>query len=77
MIGAKFQDFIAKYSKNYANSSEFLQRFQTFSSNYFYVEKINRANLSYKLSMNFMADMSQQEIRESLMGYNQSMRLID
>jgi C1A family cysteine protease len=58
----EFQAYIEEYSKNY-NQQEFLLRFKNFKDNLAYIRVFNLQDNTWKLGVNFFADLSYEEYK--------------
>ena len=67
-----YRSFLDKYNKSYTTYNEYWQRYFIFQNNSKYIHYKNSLNLSYKLGINFYADMTFEEFSSRYKGYNMS-----
>lgn len=60
----KFDDWVAKYDKQYSTEEEKLKRLQIWSENYDYIEQQNDLNLTYELGLNEHSDKTLKEFHQ-------------
>ncbi|XP_050385198.1 zingipain-2 [Argentina anserina] len=65
----RYQRWLAKYDRRYKNRDEWEYRFGIYRSNVELVDFINSQNLSYKLTDNIFADMTNQEFTATHLGF--------
>jgi hypothetical protein len=68
-----FVSWMQKYDKSYA-PEEFFYRYNTFKTNYDFVEKHNSANYTWTVEMNKFADLSSAEFKNIYLGYKPELR---
>ena len=59
-----FREFIHTYKKLYSNKEEKEYRFSIFKNNFNRINDINRQNFKFKLGINHLADLSDEEYRQ-------------
>jgi len=64
-----FEEFVTKYSKNYASDVERMERFNKFKNTYDHIETENAKDNSYKLGINEFSDETPEEFGASHFGY--------
>ncbi|KAJ8868845.1 hypothetical protein PR048_030386 [Dryococelus australis] len=62
-VESAFDDFKDTHGKNYANENEHSSRKEMFRQNVRFIHSTNRAGLTYKLSVNHLADRSDLELK--------------
>ena len=67
-IDRAFSDFKAENQRSYSTDAEHFERARNFRGNHQFVESMNRRNLTYKLRLNHLADMSQTERKATMFG---------
>lgn len=65
----RYKNWMKQHSKTYENKEEWNMRFGIYQSNLKYIEFINAQNLSYKLTDNQFADMTNFEFQTTYLGY--------
>jgi len=68
-----FVTWMQKFDKSYA-PEEFFYRYNTFKSNYDFVEKHNAANNTWTVELNKFADLSSGEFKNIYLGYKPELR---
>jgi cathepsin L len=68
-VDVKFINYLGQYRKSYGTKEEFLFRMQNFARNYKKVQEHNAKNSSYRLGINHMSDMSEEEFKKMLGSY--------
>lgn len=71
---ASFQTWSAKHGRNYASPAEKIYRLAVFYKNYKTVSAHNSSNDSWTMELNHFADMTEEEFRSKMLGYNFSDR---
>jgi len=64
-----FKEFVSKFSKKYDSVEEELQRLSIFASNYEFIKTQNDLKSSYTLGVNAYADLTQEEIKSTRLGF--------
>lgn len=65
----RYERWLAKYDRRYKNRDEWEHRFGIYQSNVELIDFINSQNLSYKLTDNIFADMTNQEFTTTHLGF--------
>ncbi|XP_027062302.1 ervatamin-B [Coffea eugenioides] len=65
----RYEEWLKKYGRTYANGDEWEMRFGIYQSNVQYIDYINSRNLSYQLTDNQYADMTNEEFISTYLGY--------
>ncbi|XP_073109188.1 senescence-specific cysteine protease SAG39-like [Elaeis guineensis] len=69
-MSTRHEQWMAQYGRVYKDTIEKERRFQIFKDNYNYIESVNRAgNRKYKLGLNQFADMTNEEVKASHLGF--------
>ncbi|XP_073107500.1 senescence-specific cysteine protease SAG39-like [Elaeis guineensis] len=69
-MSTRHEQWMAQYERVYKDTKEKERRFQIFKDNYNYIESVNRAgNRKYKLGLNQFADMTNEEVKASHLGF--------
>uniref|UniRef100_A0A7N2LH65 Uncharacterized protein n=1 Tax=Quercus lobata TaxID=97700 RepID=A0A7N2LH65_QUELO len=69
-IAGRYQQWMAKYGRNYEDDAEKEKRFKIFKDNVEYIDKVNNeGNRTYKLSVNEFADLTTEEFIATRTGY--------
>ncbi|KAL4599377.1 hypothetical protein ACB092_11G122500 [Castanea dentata] len=69
-IVGRYQQWMAKYGRNYKDDAEKEKRFELFKVNVEYIDKVNNeGNRTYKLSVNEFADLTTEEFIATRTGY--------
>lgn len=71
----RYAHWLHRYGRRYGSRDEWEMRFGIYQSNLQLVDLINSQNLSYKLSDNKYADMTNMEFQSTFFGYKRSKRL--
>ncbi|KAJ8568017.1 hypothetical protein K7X08_020739 [Anisodus acutangulus] len=64
----RYQNWLQKYSQKYQDKDEWNMRFGIYQSNVQFIDFFNSLNLSYNLSDNAFADMTNQEFNSKYLG---------
>ncbi|XP_059284256.1 ervatamin-B [Lycium ferocissimum] len=67
----RYQNWLQKYSRKYQNKDEWNMRFGIYQSNVQFIDFFNSLNLSYNLTDNAFADMTNQEFKSVYFGYKE------
>lgn len=65
----RFQQWLARYGIQYSGRDEWLIRFGIYQSNVQLIDNINSQNLSFKLTDNKFADMTNDEFKSIYLGF--------
>ncbi|XP_055823943.1 zingipain-2 [Solanum dulcamara] len=65
----RYQNWVQKYRRKYQNKAEWNMRFGIYQSNVQFIDFFNSLNLSYNLTDNAFADMTNQEFNSIYLGY--------
>lgn len=65
----RYEEWLKKYGRTYANRDEWEMRFGIYQSNIQYIDYINSQNLSYQLTDNQYADLTNEEFISTYLGY--------
>nr|POE52678.1 senescence-specific cysteine protease sag12 [Quercus suber] len=69
-IVGRYQQWMAKYGRNYEDDAEKEKRFKIFKDNVEYIDKVNNeGNRTYKLSVNEFADLTTEEFIATRTGF--------
>jgi cathepsin L len=68
-----FVEWMQKYDKSYA-PEEFFYRYNTFKSNYDFVQNHNAGNFTWSVELNKFADLSAGEFKNTYLGYKPELR---
>ncbi|KAB5530018.1 hypothetical protein DKX38_020099 [Salix brachista] len=68
-IEQKFEDWLARYGREYENRDEWSLRFGIYQSNVQFIDYINSQNLSFKLTDNKFADLTNEEFKFTYLGF--------
>lgn len=68
----RYQDWQKQYGRKYNDKEEWEMRFGIYQSNVQYVDYVNSQNLSYEITDNQFADMTNEEFRSIYLGYKTS-----
>nr|POE84988.1 senescence-specific cysteine protease sag39 [Quercus suber] len=69
-IVERYQQWMAKYGRNYEDDAEKEKRFKIFKDNVEYIDKVNNeGNRTYKLSVNEFADLTTEEFIATRTGF--------
>ncbi|EYU29820.1 hypothetical protein ABFS82_13G034800 [Erythranthe guttata] len=71
----RFNDWLKTYRQTYKSTNEWNFRFGIYQSNVQYIDFVNSQNLSYSLTDNQFADMTNHEFQSIYLGYNNSNHL--
>lgn len=66
----RFENWLKRYSREYGSEDEWQRRFGIYSSNVQYIDYINSQNVSFKITDNKFADLSNEEFISTYLGYN-------
>ncbi|CAN0913622.1 KDEL-tailed cysteine endopeptidase CEP2 [Linum grandiflorum] len=67
-IGERYNKWMSKHGRKYKNRDEYFHRFQIYQSNVHYINYINSKNLSYQLTDNKFADLTNDEFKSRYLG---------
>ncbi|XP_051151777.1 ervatamin-B [Andrographis paniculata] len=70
----RYREWLSRYKRRYNNRDEWNMRFGIYQSNVQFIEFVNSQNLSYVLTDNQFADMTNLEFQSMYMGYGKSNR---
>nr|XP_004243398.1 ervatamin-B [Solanum lycopersicum] len=65
----RYQNWVKKYRRKYQNEAEWNMRFGIYQSNIQFIDFFNSLNLSYSLTDNAFADMTNREFNSIYLGY--------
>jgi len=69
-----FRQWMSKFNKSYKNEDEFQYRLQVWLKNSAFINQHNNAGKSFTVGMNQFGDLTNQEFRSSVLGYNKAGR---
>lgn len=65
----RYKSWLAQYGRQYKSRDEWLLRFGIYQSNVQFIDYINSQNLSFKLTDNKFADMTNDEFKSIYLGF--------
>ncbi|KAL5793678.1 hypothetical protein ACOSP7_002272 [Xanthoceras sorbifolium] len=65
----RYERWLARYGREYGSGEEWQLRFQIYSSNVQFIDSINLQKLTFKLTDNQFADLTNEEFRSIYMGF--------
>ncbi|XP_057792409.1 ervatamin-B-like [Salvia miltiorrhiza] len=74
VVEKRYKSWLKQHNKAYENREEWNMRFGIYKSNLKFIEFVNAQNLSYKLTDNKFADMTNFEFQNTYLGYKSHRR---